>query len=212
MPIDQKLLTLTQWLSPSYPIGAFAFSHGIEQAITQGWIEDAEGLHDWLHGCVTHGSGHTDAVWLRLAYDAEDAVEVDACARAFAPSWERRREADRQGAAFTRTTNAVYGFDLPDLLLPVAVGRSSALAGLDQDTTVLLYLQAFVGNLVSASLRLMPIGQVAGQRVVADLNPVCIATMANTRNATVDDVHSCAFLSDIASMRHETLEPRLFQS
>ena len=212
MPIDAKLLTLTQWLSPSFPVGAFAYSHGVEQAIHQGWIQDAEDLESWLRSCLEQGSGRADAIWLRLGYAADDVTRIDAQARAFAASHERLREADRQGAAFCKTVNAVWGLDLPDLLLPVAVGCAAAKADLNPDDAASLFLQAFVVNLTAASMRLMPLGQTEAQRVLAALQPVHMAVADATRGATINDLHSNAFLSDIASMRHETLEPRLFQS
>ena len=209
MPFDARLLTLTQWLSPAYPVGAFAFSHGVEQAVRAGWIVDAETLEHWLRDCLTEGSGRADAIWLRLAFAGED---VEDEARAFQPSAERLRETTRQGAAFAATTRAVWGLDLPDLLLPVAVGRAAALAGLDVEAAVTLYLQAMMSTLVSAAQRLMPLGQTRAQAVLAALHADVIATAEATRDATSDDIHSNAFLSDIAAMRHETLEPRLFQS
>ena len=211
MPIDARLLTLTQWLSPAYPVGAFAWSHGVERAIRDSWIEDAAALEDWLRACLTEGSGRADAIWLRMAY-AGNADAVDAEARAFAASAERLKEAARQGAAFARTTNAVWGLDLPGHVLPVAVGRAAGEVGLELEATVLLYLQSFLTNLVSGAQRLMPIGQTDAQRVLAALQPDIISVASETRGLTRDDIYSNAFLSDIAAMRHETLEPRLFQS
>ncbi|WP_254703863.1 urease accessory protein UreF [Roseovarius sp. THAF9] len=207
-----KLLTLAQWLSPAYPIGAFAWSHGVEQAIQDGRIADAIGLEGWLRSCLREGSGRSDAIWLRLAAGQGDVHDLDAEARAFAPSAERLAETARQGAAFVRTTNAVWGLDLPDLLLPMAVGRAVHLMALDVDAAVLLYLQSVASNLVSAALRLMPLGQTEGQQVLAALQDDILIIEAETRSATRHDVFSNAFLSDIAAMRHETLEPRLFQS
>lgn len=212
MPTDARLLTLAQWLSPAYPIGAFAWSHGVEQAIAEGRIADAAGLEAWLRTCLREGSGRSDAIWLRLAAGAGDVHDLDADARAFAPSSERLAETVRQGAAFVRTTNAVWELDLPELVLPVAVGRAVRIRALDPDAAVLLYMQAFVSNLVSAALRLMPLGQTEGQQVLAALQDDIVGLEAETRGATCDDIFSNAFLSDIASMRHETLEPRLFQS
>lgn len=212
MPTDAELLTLAQWLSPAFPIGAFAWSHGIEQAIRDGQINDAGTLQAWLRSCLNQGGGRNDAIWLRLAAGPGDVIEIDARNRAFAPSAERLSETVRQGAAFVRTTNAVWGLDLPQLTLPVATGRAAHLMQLDIDACVLLYLQSFVSNLVSAALRLMPLGQTDGQRVLAALQADVIRVEAETRSAVPDDIFSNAFLSDIASMRHETLEPRLFQS
>lgn len=212
MPIDARLLTLTQWLSPGFPTGAFAYSHGIETAIHDGWIADADGLEAWLRDCLTDGTGRADAIWLRLAHVVDDPLEIDAKARAFTLGHERLREAERQGSAFVATVNAIWNLALPDMLLAVAVGRAARLAGLDIDATVALYLQAFVANLTSAAIRLSPVGQTAGQRVILHLQDLCLQVADQTRGADADDVFGNAFLSDIAAMRHETLEPRLFQS
>jgi urease accessory protein len=210
--IDPGLLTLAQWMSPAFPTGSFAFSHGIETAVSKGWVRDAGSLQAWLEDCLTEGSAHSDAIWLRLAHDAVDPREVDAIARTYAVSRERLREAERQGAAFTVTVNAVWDFELPDMLMPVAVGAASARAGLDQDATLGLYLHTFVANLVSAAMRLAPIGQTSGQAIILHLHGLCVEIVERSRGKTEEDIFSNAFLSDIAAMRHETLQPRLFQS
>ena len=212
MPTDPRLLTLAQWLSPAFPTGSFAFSHGLETAFREGCIADADGLTDWLRGCLTEGAGRSDAIWLRLAFASDDIAALDAEARTFAVARERLREADRQGTAFARAVSEVWGLDLPPLLLPLAIGRAARLAGLDVEDCVALYLNAFVTNLALAATRLAPIGQSAAQRVIRDLQPVCLAVADETRGATIDDICGNAFLSDIAAMRHETLEARLFQS
>ena len=215
MDIDARLLTLTQWLSPAYPVGAFAYSQGVESAVASGWVSDADSLVEWLRDTLSDGSGRTDAIWLRLAHAAPDGTalaRLDAEARAFSATRERLREAERQGAAFAATTRAVWGIDLPDLLLPLAVGRAARLVGLDIEAVVPLYLHGIASNLAAASMRLLPIGQVAAQRIVADLTPLCLDIARTTRDAGPEDIHANTFLADIASMRHETLEPRLFQS
>lgn len=211
-PIDARFLTLTQWLSPAFPTGAFAYSHGIETAIHKGWISDASELEVWLSDCLTDGSGRADAIWLRLAHGSDAPLEIDAKARTFALSSERLREADRQGAAFVATVNTVWDQALPEMLLPIAVGRAAGMAGLDVDATVTLYLQAFVSNITSAALRLCPIGQTDGQRVILHLQDLCLKMAEDTKGSDVNDIYGNAFLSDISAMSHETLEPRLFQS
>ncbi|MDD9922297.1 MAG: urease accessory protein UreF [Boseongicola sp.] len=212
MRTDARLFTLAQWLSPSFPIGAFAFSHGIEQAIKSGWITDADSLQNWLEDCLEFGSVRSDAILLRLAYSTEDIKSLDEEARAFAASRERLFESERQGVAFVKTVNAVWGLDLTETVLPVAVGRAVRMADLDLEQAVLLYLQSFLSNLMSASIRLMPLGQTDGQRVLFQLQDAAVDVATDTQNATIEDMFSNAFLSDITSMQHETLEPRLFQS
>lgn len=213
MLIDPRLLTLTQWLSPAYPVGAFAWSHGLESAVRQGWVTDAGTLQSWLTDILAEGSGKADALWIRLAWQGERSVaELDALARAWQPSRERLREAERQGAAFAQVTAEVWDLDLPPMLLPVALGDAARQMDMAVEPVAALYLQSFAGNLVSAAQRLMPLGQTAAQGVLARLAPLCAELAAGTEGLTLEDMVSCTFLSDVASMKHETLEPRLFQS
>lgn len=215
MPTDLRLLTLTQWLSPSFPVGSFAYSHGLEAAVAAGWVDDADSLLAWLTDVLEHGTGKSDAAWISLAYRAADldaVVALDAEARAFAASAERLREGDRQGRAFARVVSDVWGFDIPPLLLPVALGHAAKVEGLDPAAVTALYLQAFLGNLVSAAQRLMPLGQTAAQGALAQLNTKILTVAETARDLEIVDIASSGFLSDIAAMKHETLEPRLFQS
>lgn len=212
MQIDPKLLTLAQWLSPSFPMGAFAYSHGLETAIHENWVTGEDSLYDWLHGVLSEGSGLSDAVLIWQANHSTDPAAVDAVARAFAPAAERLREAERQGAAFARVVRDVWHVDLPDFLLPVALGHAARQVKLAPEALLSLYLHSFTSNLVQAAQRLMPLGQTAGQRTLHRLTQVCDATAKRAQELPLERIHSNAFLSDIAAMRHETMEPRLFQS
>ncbi len=213
--MSTDVLTLTQWLSPAYPVGAFAYSHGLETAIVEGHINDAESLQSWLHDVLEHGSGQSDCILLRVAYAAktdEDLDMVDATARAFAPSAERLQETLLQGEAFCATTDAIWGGQPPDLTYPVALGYAAGRAGFDPTLTASMYLHAFASNLVSATVRAVPLGQTEGQNVLAALAPLCQSIAEDTKGLGLDDLTSCAFLSDIAAMRHETLQPRIFRT
>lgn len=215
MPTDADLLTLTQWLSPAYPVGAFAYSHGLEWAVASGAVADADALRDWLEDVIRHGAGRSDLLFLAAAYRAETAAEVtltDETCRAFAASKERKQETERQGAAFAATTAAVWGHDLPALAYPVAVGRAAALQTLPLNATVQMYLHALLSNLVSAAQRLMPLGQTEGQAVVRDLTPLCVAAADQALMASLEDLSGTAFLAEIASMRHETQATRIFRT
>ncbi len=215
MRSDTHLLTLAQWLSPAYPLGAFAYSHGLESAVEAGWIADAEGLRLWLGDLLTQGSGRADAIWLHLAHASPDDADLwalDDLARAFSPALERLREGERQGAAFARTTAEIWDLDLPVLLLPLALGRAARLLGMEPVPVAALYLHSFAGNLVASAQRLMPLGQTAAQAVLADLTPLCTTVAAEAEGVPATEIASSAFLSDVAAMKHETLEPRIFQS
>lgn len=215
MHTDPKLLTLVQWLSPNFPLASFTYSHGLEAAIAAGWVKDGATLETWLRDLLHHGSGRCDAIWLRAAFAADTAealVTLDAEARAFAPAATRLREGAGQGAAFTRLVREVWQIDLPDLLLPLAVGAATRRAQMDLETALPLFLSGFVSNLVAAAQRLMPLGQTQAQAIVARLHDDCTQVATETKGATPEDIWATAFLSDIAAMHHETLQPRLFQS
>jgi urease accessory protein len=209
------ILTLAQWLSPSYPLGSFAYSHGLEAALEDGWVHDAASLQIWLEDIVRDGSGWADAVLFCAAYhaqDSDDLQQVDEVGRAFAASHERLRESLNQGAAFARTTVAVQQLTVPEALFPVAVGWAAAQQKAPVTLAVSLYLQAFVSNIVLACVRLIPLGQTEGQAIIQALSSLCEQTAHAAANATLDDLYSNTFLSDIAAMRHEVQQPRLFQS
>lgn len=216
MPTDPgPLLTLAQWLSPAYPVGAFSFSHGLEWAVECGDVRDAASFQAWLKQCLTHGAGRNDAILLADSWrDPDDnALEhTDALARALAPSRERLAETVQQGAAFARVTADVWSLLLPAYTYPVAIGAAAGKLGLPLNDTLVMYLHAFAGNLTSAATRLVPLGQTEAQTVLAALAPLCITLAETAQSQTLDDLGAACMMADIASMKHETQYARLFQS
>lgn len=213
MTPDPTLL-LHQWLSPAFPIGAFSYSHGLETAVAEGRVTDAASAQDWIATALEQGAGLSDGILLAAAWRAEVAElpRLAELARALAPSAERLAEADRMGAAFARTLRALHCFDLPDAPYAVAFGRAARLADLPLPLTLRLYLQAFAANLVSACVRLVPLGQTEGQGITLALSPLITDLAAQAEPGDTDRIGTSCFALDIASMRHETLPTRLFQS
>lgn len=216
MASDAQVLTLAQWLSPAYPIGAFSYSHGLERAVESGDVRDADALRDWLGDVLVHGAGRSDAILLVAAYRAPDAAglrALEAQARAFAPSAERLLETTAQGRAFAAVTGAVWpGTGMPELCYPVAVGHAAAQHDLPLRLTAAMFLHAMIANIVSAGIRLIPIGQTDGQRVQTALAPLCETVATEALIEDVADMTSSVFLADIASMKHETQATRLFRT
>lgn len=206
------ILLLHQWLSPAFPVGAFSYSHGIETVVAEGAIHDAASAQGWIGTALDLGAGRSDAILLAAAYDGSDLRGVAALARALCPSVERLAETERTGAALAGTLRALHGFDLPDAAYPVVLGRAACLAGIPLDPTLRVFLQAFVANLVSAAVRLVPLGQTEGQGITLALGPLIETIADQSRHGDTDQIGSAAFALDIASMRHETLTTRLFQS
>jgi urease accessory protein len=203
---------LAAWFSPGYPVGAYSYSHGLEWAVEAGDVADPAGLAAWIADVVAHGAGRSDAILLAQALAAADPAPLAELAEALAPSSERHLETMAQGAAFARTTAAVYGVPVPPMAYPVAVGHAARLLALPGETTVTLYLQAFAANLVSAGVRLVPIGQTDGQRVLAGLMPLVARVAAAALVAPLDTIGGTAQRSDLAALRHETQYSRLYRS
>lgn len=208
------LLTLTQWLSPGFPISAYAYSHGLEHAIDSGALTDADGLRDWLEDVLAHGSGRSDAILLCAAYRAppETLQEIDDIARAYAASAGRLMEAVDQGAAFTRTVDDIWGTEIGRLCYPVAVGHAARLKMLPLVDTLGIYTHAFAAALISATVRLIPLGQTEGQAVLASLAPVVEETCNAAMDSDLSDLASSCFALDIASMQHETQYSKVFRT
>lgn len=208
-------LTLVQWLSAGFPVGAFSYSHGLERAVHDGTVSDATSFSEWLGDVLEHGSGRNDAIMLHAAYTAPDADtlrDLDELARAIAPSSERLLETDLQGAAFCKTVSAIWGVPLADLAYPVAVGAAAAAQDIDRLAVASHYLHAFAANLTSAAIRLIPLGQTQGHAVLNDMHRLCARIARETADLTPDDIGGCCFAADIASMTHETQYSRLFRS
>jgi urease accessory protein len=221
------ILPLMVWLSPSFPVGSFAYSHGIEWAVEASDVKSAETCKAWLADVLEHGAAWSDAVLLAAAHRAietgNDAalVAVAELAAAFAPSKERRLETLKQGDAFLLAARNAWPCSAFDRIakawkgetaFPVAVGVASAGHGLALLPTLEAYLVAFVSNLVSAAVRLVPLGQTDGTRIIAHLTPRAREIAARAARSSLHDIGGAAFRSDIASMRHETQHTRLFRS
>jgi urease accessory protein len=221
------LYRLMTWLSPSFPVGAFSYSSGIEWAVEAGDITDAATLRDWLSALLTDGAGFCDAVFLAQAHRAvtahDDAAlrDIAELAAALVPSRERQLETMSQGRAFIDTSRAAWSCGGLEevvaacggpIIYPVAVGLVSAAHGIPREPALHAFLHAVVSNWISAGARLIPLGQTDSQRVLASLEPVVAATAQRALAATLDDLGSATFRADLAGMRHETQYTRLFRS
>jgi urease accessory protein len=221
------LYRLMTWLSPSFPVGAFSYSSGIEWAVEAGDIANAASLRDWLTSMLSDGPGFCDGVFLahahRAASSGDDAGlrDIAELAAAFVPSRERQLETSAQGRAFIDIARAAWNCTGLDrmvsccdgaIVYPVAVGLLSAAHAIPLAPTMHAFLHALASNWISAGARLIPLGQTDSQRLLAMLEPVVVSTAKRALNASLDDLGSATFRADLASMQHETQYTRLFRS
>jgi len=224
---EAALYRLLTWLSPSYPVGGFSYSHGLEYAIEAGLVRDRASLTDWTATVLTSGAGRSDGALFAAAWQAaaiEDADTLDniiELAAAWRGSAETALESSAQGTAFLATTRAAWPHPLLDrialrhrgaIALPVAVAITAAAHCVPLESALAAYLHGFASNLVSAGLRAVPLGQSDGQRVLAELEPCVASAVAAALGTPLDAVGTAAPVIDWCSMRHETQYSRLFRS
>jgi urease accessory protein len=214
------LLRLMTWLSPAFPTGGFAYSHGLERAAHDGLLPDTAALEHWLADLIAFGSGWNDAVLFAEAHRRAQAGaglhELAELAEALAGSEERHRETTLQGSAFTAAAagwpREIAGGLPENCPYCIAVGATAGVHGVPLRDALAAFLQAFAANLVQASIRLGVTGQTGAVETIAALEPLVLAVAARAEKSTLDDLGSATFLSDIMAMKHETQHSRLFRS
>jgi urease accessory protein len=220
-------LLLLVWLSPAFPVGSFAYSHGLEWAHEAADVSDAASLQAWIADLLRFGAARNDAVVFAAAYRATAErnspvlAEVAELALALATSAERRLETTTQGDAFVSAIASAWPCEAIDLLkrawpqpvaYPVAVAVAAAGHGVPLQQALEASALGFTSNLVSAAVRLGVVGQSEGQRVTAVMLMPIRELAAFAAGSTLEDLGGCAFRSDLAALRHETQYTRLFRS
>jgi urease accessory protein len=180
----EALLRLLTWFSPAFPTGGFAYSAGLEWAVEAGDVRNEATLITWLQDSIALGALWNDAILLRRAHRGEDIAER---ALALCPGAERRLETTAQGEAFAL----------------------AAAHNIPEDDTVLAYLHNAVAGQISAAIRLIPLGQAAGLRAQAALEPAILVALRESKTAPLG---GAAWRAEIAGMNHETQYTRLFRT
>jgi len=224
---DHALYPLMAWFSPGYPVGAFSYSHGLEAAVSAGLVTDRTSLRNWVETLVQHGDGWIDACLFSATYDAtrqqnwRTVAELCERARAQRPTPEIALESEAQGNAFLIATarawphawfNRLETCRNGPVAYPVAVAVACAAFELAKRASLIAYLHAFVANLASAGMRLVPLGQSDGQAVIADLARTVETTADRAPRAVLDEIGTATPMVDWLSIAHETQYARLFRS
>ncbi len=219
----QAVLPLFAWLSPSYPVGSYAYSHTLEWAVETGEIVDERSLFEWISDFMRLGAGRNDAILLCHSYRAvEDGdvgafIDVNDLALALAPSAELHLETSQQGRSFFDATLAAWPSSrlIPvegEVAFPAAIGMAAAAHDVPLPAAVSAYLLTLVQTLVSAAIRSAPIGQTAGTRVCAAMVPVVSSLAEEALSLSLDDIGAATFRADLGSFHHENQYTRLFRS
>ncbi len=224
---NSALLILLQLTSPALPVGAYSYSEGLESMVEGGWITTAAQLDVWLRESLATGSIGLEAAVLLRAYRAWMVQDLERLA-----FWNDWLSATRETAELQQQ-NWQMGRSLIKLLkdlylqenwvaidrvigtecnLAIAFAIAAGLGSIDERATVLGYLHSWASNLVSAGVKLIPLGQTAGQQLVMNLGVSIEATSDRVLILPDDQLFSCSWGLSLASMAHETQYSRLFRS
>ena len=201
---------LLSWFSPSFPVGSFNFSHGLEAAIEYEFVYDKISLEEWIKHLIINGTGKTDSILLTNAYNGE---EVNELALALCASKERWIETSNLGKAFCKNIRENWGYKIDkNLAYPIAIGKAGLYFKIPLEKLLIAFLQSFVSNLINVGIKHIPLGQSEGQKILINFLPVIEKQTNIYKIAKVSDLGSSAFLSDLSSMYHETLNNRIYKT
>jgi urease accessory protein len=224
---NSALLALLQLTSPALPVGAYSYSEGLESLVEGGWITSANGLAEWIEASLATGSVAVEAAILLRAHRAWAMQDLAQLA-----DWNDWLSATRETAELQKQ-NWQMGRSLLKLLqdlydrenwteiqtaigaecnLAIAFAVAAGLGSIDERAAVLGYLHSWASNLVSAGVKLIPLGQTAGQQLVLNLGEPIVATYDRVSILPDDQLFSCSWGLSLASMAHETQYSRLFRS
>jgi urease accessory protein len=207
------LLLLLNWMSPTFPIGSFAYSHGLEWEIASGHMKTAADVEGWIRDVISSGSGWNDAVLFAHCSNG-DIANLNALALALSGSAERYQETTQLGRNFAMASAVWTGIPAGegDIAYPIAAGEACARLGLSSEATLMAFLQSFCAALVSVAVRLVPLGQTQGLVILRNLAGDIAAITARALKATLDDLGGNCLAAEMAAIAHETLEPRVFRT
>lgn len=226
MLTEPALHLLLAWTSPSLPIGGYTYSHGLETAVDDGRVRTWGDLVGYVDAVIARGGGWVDAVLLaqamRVAHDDAAFDALGDLAAAFRASSETALESRQQGAAFLAVVRKAWPHPALEAYAarrgdwPHAHATVFALAaaahGLDKGAAMHGFLHATAANLVSAGVRLVPLGQTDGQLAMAELARRIGPIAAAARACPLDDLGTATPALELCSFHHETLYTRLFRS
>jgi urease accessory protein len=221
------LARLLQLASPTLPIGAYSYSQGLEWAVEARIVHDEGSASAWIGDLLDLSLATGEAAVLaRLiaAYSSRDAdvfIGWNAWFRASRETRELRAETEQMGASLASLARDLQWLDAlaeelvgrcAPITLPAAFALAARRTGLATDAVVAAYVWSWLDNQVLAAIKTIPLGQVAGQRLLAQLSDRIGPAVMRARDVDDDDIASFTPGLALASALHETQYSRLFRS
>ena len=222
---NQRLLRLLQLASPLLPVGGYSYSEGLESLISQGIIHDRVTLQAWIQRELQVGAVRVETAIMDRAYLA--GLEPNLERLQYWNQWlsaareteELRQQSWQMGGSLTKLAIKLTP-ELRDLISEINQHCNYAIAfgiiaqswQIDRSTTIAAYLHSWVTNYLGAGVKLIPLGQTAGQQILWELQSEIAVLTQTIPDLADDDLYACSWGLSLASMQHETLYSRLFRS
>lgn len=220
-----SLLSLLQLVSPTLPVGAYSYSEGLETLVDRGQLSTAAELEHWLTQALQFGAIRLEAAIAGRAFRCFQSADWAGLSNwndwlsAFRETEEMRQQSWQMGRSLSRLLSELAPELTPALEscgescnFAVAFAIAAAHWQIDCETAILGYLQTWSSNLINAGVRLIPLGQTAGQKLLLSLAPTLNEAATTAFNLPDDSLNACTWGLTLASMNHETLYSRIFRS
>ncbi|MGN6667082.1 MAG: urease accessory protein UreF [Trinickia sp.] len=222
-----ELTALLHLASPALPIGAFSYSQGLEAAVEVRWIHDGDTARAWIEGGLLHVLARGELPFLAHQFsrwqhhDADALADADRLFLASREAAELRRETQQMGWSLKQLAQSLTWYDdarratlaaLTPLSQPTAFAFAAAAHGVAVEAALAAYAFAWAENQVAAAIKAIPLGQLAGQRILVAARAVIDEAVARALDTPPERMNTFAPLLGVLSARHETQYSRLFRS
>ena len=208
--LQSSLQILQTWFSPSFPIGSYSYSHGLEAMIEDNLILNKEDIQDYINCLLFYGTCKNDIILIKYSYFGE---ELNDFALSLCASKERKIETLEMGNAFRKVLKDSWNYKLPkNTAYPICVGKASNYFKIPLKFTLNFYLQSFISNIVNVCVKHIPIGQKIGQDCIVSSLKLINNFVNKSNDFTLDDLGGICFNSDLYSIKHERLSTRIYKT
>ncbi len=224
MTTDLSLIRLLQLVSPTLPIGMYSYSQGLEHAVEDGWVTNSNEANEWISGVLEQCLTQVDLPILSRLYDAWEQQDIEAVEiwsstlLAHRETSELRAEDRQTGQALARLLTGMEFEQASqwkrktNTTLAAMFAFAAVKWGVSKQSTLTGFLWSWLENQVLCAVKIVPLGQVSGQKLSYDLSQKIPALLAQGLQLKDDEIGGSVFGLALASSRHEMQYSRLFRS
>ena len=206
----KELQLLQSWFSPSFPIGSYGYSHGLESLIEEKIIQNKSDVIDYLIGIIFNGSCKNDVIFIKYTYEG---LDLNDYIMALCASKERKIETLALGNAFAKILKDSWQFEISDnVAYPIAVAKAGINFNISLQNLSLFYIQSFISNLINICVKHIPLGQKIGQDCLLKSTSIAENFFKKSKKLNLKDIGGITFNLDLHSIHHEKLTSRIYIS